>query len=174
MTGNFQSNYFFRENFVVKNNEEYNIVSNEDPQILLLNLISMHEKLTSLIPKINTSLTFQIIFCSMNILLSSVISMHAVIQDFIFNKEELKNFGIPNTVILIFVFGLLSFPIQAAASISDQIQKLGFLVNRAMVLSDQKSLRELLMQFGFQISQRKVPIANIFFNIDWKLLYSVN
>jgi hypothetical protein len=99
--------------------------------------------------------------------------MHAIIQDFVFNKEELRNFGIPNTVILIIVLGVFSIPIYSAASISDQTQKLKFLVNRAMVQTGQKPIKDLLMEFGFQINQSHIPIANIFFNIDWKLLYSV-
>jgi hypothetical protein len=158
---------------VVKNNEEYRSVSTEDPHLILLNLIFLHEKLTSIIPKINASLTFQLILCSINILLSAIMSMHAIIQDFVFNKEELRNFGIPNTVILIIVLGVFSIPIYSAASISDQTQKLKFLVNRAMVQTGQKPIKDLLMEFGFQINQSHIPIANIFFNIDWKLLYSV-
>ncbi len=154
----------------------------------------LHEKLTSVIPKINSSLTFQVrkyssnlylnrvtrnfiifqfILYSMNILITNILVLHSIIQDCILKNADFKNLGITLAVGAGLMFIIYSIPIRTAVSITDQTQKLGFLVNRAMIQTDQKSLKKLLLQFSDQINQRNVPICNSFFNIDWKHLYSV-
>jgi hypothetical protein len=94
-------------------------------------------------------------------------------QDLILQSHEFKNFGIINLIAALSSLFIFSMLIRAAVSITDEAQKLGFLVNRAMIQTDHKPLKEILAQFNSQIIQRNIPISNEFFNIDWKLLYSV-
>jgi hypothetical protein len=98
---------------------------------------------------------------------------HLAVQDMIIQKQEYKNFGILNLMTSFFSLFILSMLIRAAVSITDEAQKFGFLVNRAIIQTDHKPLKKILLQFNSQIIQRNVPISNDFFNIDWTLLYSV-
>jgi hypothetical protein len=99
--------------------------------------------------------------------------LHIVVQDLVLQKPEFQNYGILNLFTAFSSLFIFSMLIKAAVSITDEAQKLGSLVSRAMIQTDQKPLKEMLAQFNNQINQRNIPISNSFFNIDWKFLYSV-
>ncbi len=118
-------------------------------------------------------LKLQLILCSANILLSSIISLHVIIQDVFFKNQEFKYFSIPNGCAITIFLGILSMPIRAAVAIQTETQRLLFLVNRGIIQCNHEPIRKLMKRFNTQIYQRNIAICNDFFNIDWTLLYSV-
>jgi hypothetical protein len=92
-----------------------------DSQTYLSKIIILHEKVTSSIPEINRSFTFQMIFISTICLFKSVLGLYSIFQDLILTNGVLKGYGILYIFRVSICLGLFIHPINAATSLSNEV-----------------------------------------------------
>ena len=106
-------------------------------------------------------------------LLTSTFLLHSIIREIFMESEYFWELVCINAFWLSFYLRLNCFMLKMGADTTEELEKTSILVLKIISYTHNAIMHKTLNNFLQQINQRQKTIKNIFFNIDWSLLFQV-
>jgi 7tm Chemosensory receptor len=124
----------------------------------------------------NETFTFQIISYAMYFVVSYIFTVYAIIRELILQSDFLMTLLIINSSWLILYMIILAIALHSGHCLAKCAQQTPVIVSSVLKNPkwQQECLRRVFKTFLLEVQYRSLCLENVFFRIEWKLLFSVS
>lgn len=143
-------------------------------KMILNDIIKLHDQLCDGILLINSTFTFQMIPVLALILSNGVFALHSTIKEFVSMGKIFWVVSMNNTLWIIYYILALAFMANTGSKTSDEANRTSVIVLKIINNLEGNELLKNFEIFSQQITKREKVIRNVFFVIDWTVLFTMS